>query len=540
MLRPLALLCAFGLLAGCARAAPPPVSGARHAWTVPHELRIADISDPDHLNPYLSTMDLVYDLSSLTYSYLVVADGNGRLIGDLATAVPTVGNGGISADGRTYTYHLHRGVRWQDGYAFSSHDVLRSWQAVVDPQNNTLHREGYDLVASIQTPDVATVVVHLRKRYPPFVTQFFAPLQEGGKPILPAHILDRQGDFNTGSLNAFPVGTGPFKFVSWDRGNRIVLARFDGYFKGRPKLARIELRIVPDDNTILNEVRLHEVDLVVSPPGALYREYRAIAGVRTDLYPWNAQEVLILNSRRPGLHDVAVRRALSLAIDKAALIEKISRGVGETAYNSLPPTALGYVRLPPHPYDPAAANRLLDRSGWRRGVDGVRSKDGTRLAFTIAVVTGSSNLRAVAVQLQAYFHAVGIALQMKSYPYNQIFSYDGPIYRGTYDMAAYSTTLSWDPDAAFYVGCDQWYPKGENTYGFCDPALDRLEAAGLASDDPDRRAAAYRAAGRVIWSEIPYLPLYELRRQTVRSVDLKNFDVNPSATPWYDAWQWDI
>ncbi|HVS45454.1 MAG TPA: peptide ABC transporter substrate-binding protein [Verrucomicrobiae bacterium] len=540
MLRRFAVLCLAALAAGCTRVAGPAPASGRHAGTVPHVLRIADISDPDHLNPYLSTMDLVYDLSSLTYSYLVVADGSGRLIGDLASEVPSLRNGGISRDGRTYTYHLRRGVLWHDGYPFGARDVLASWHAVLDPRNDTLHREGYDVVSSIQTPDDATVVVHLRKRYPPFVTQFFAPLQEGGKPILPAHVLVRQSDFNTGSLNAHPVGTGPFKFVRWDRGSGIVLARFDRYFKGRPKLDRVELRIVPDDNTILNEVRLHRIDLVVSPPGSLYRQYQNLEGISVELHPWNAQEVLILNSSRPGLHDVAVRRALALAIDTDGLIEKISRGVGTPAYNSLPPTAVGYSALAPHPYDPAAADRLLDDAGWRRGADGVRSKAGTTLTFTIAVVAGSANLRALALQLQSYFQAVGIELLIKPYSYNQIFSYDGPIYGGTYDIAAYSTTLNWDPDVSTYLGCDRWYPKGENTYRFCDPQLDRDEARGLLSEDPAQRAVAYRAASRVIWSEIPYLPLYELRRQTVRSVDLKHFSVNPGATPWYNAWQWDI
>jgi peptide/nickel transport system substrate-binding protein len=535
-----AILSLAVLAAGCTRAAGLSSPGGRHAGTIPHVLRIADISDPDSLNPYLSTMDLVYDLSSLTYSYLVVADDRGRLIGDLATQVPTVNNGGISADGRTYTYHLHRGVLWQDGYRFGARDVVASWRAVIDPRDDTLHREGYDMVASIATPDDATVVVHLRKRDPPFVTQFFAPLQEGGKPILPAHILARERNFNTGRLSSHPVGTGPFKFVRWDRGSGIVFERFDRYFKGRPKLRRIELRIIPSDQTIVQEMRLHHVDLIVSPTAALYPQYQKLKDVDVELYPWNAQAVLIFNCSHVGLRDTAVRRAISLAVDKQSLIDKISRGVGTPAYNSLPPTAIGYSALPPHAYDPATADRLLDAAGWRRGADGIRIKNGSRLTLSFAMISGATTIRALAVQLQAYLHVVGVEVVIKPYPYNQIFAYDGPIYGGSYDLSTYSTTLAWDPDVSFFLGCDQWYPKGENTFRFCDPKLDREEAAGLVTDDPARRAKAYEAASRMIWSQMPYLPLYELRRLTVRSLDLKNFKVNPSATPWYNAWQWDI
>lgn len=516
------------------------MTGARHSWTVPGVLRIADLSDPDHLNPYLSTMDLSYDLSSLMYSYLVIADDRGRLIGDLATEVPTLANGGISRDGRTYTYHLHSGVLWHDGAAFTSRDVLASWRAVVDRHNNTLHREGYDRVVSIDTPSALTVVVHLKGRYPPFVTQFFAPLQEGGKPILPAHVLEREHDFNTGPLSSNPIGTGPFRFVRWDRGNRIILERFDRYFKGRPGLSRVELRIIPDDNTILTEVRLHHVDLVVSPPNALADQYRGLADIVTELLPWNAQSVLILNGRKPGLHDVSVRRAIAASIDYDAIVSKISHDVGIPARNSLPPTALGYEPLPVHRYDPAAANMMLDRAGWKRGADGVRAKGGIRLAFTMDSIAGASSSREIAILLQQFLRAIGIDLEIKNFPYNSIFSYDGPIYGGTYDLAAYSTTLAWDPDVHFYLNCDQWFPRGENTYGYCNPQLDALENAGLLTDDTAQRAAIYRRASQIIWDTFPYLPLYEQRRLVVRSPDLKNFSVSPTATPWWDAYRWEI
>lgn len=538
MRRLLCVALTVSFLSGCARTST--YAGGRHSWTVPHVLRIADISDPDHLNPYLSEMDLVYDLSSLIYSYLVIADDRGRLIGDLATEVPTLANGGISRDGRTYTYHLHRGVLWQDGRPFTARDVVASWRAIVNPRNNVVFREGYDRIASIATPDDDTVVVHLRSRYPPFVSQFFAPLQEGGKPVLPAHIIDRDPDFNRSSLDQDPIGTGPFRFVSWQRGTEIVLARFDRYFKGVPKLDRIELHVIPDDTTIATEVRVHHIDLVVSAPAALYGEYRTFPDIVTELRPWNAQMVLVANDRKPGLGDVVVRQAIASAIDYGALVRKVSEGIGEVAYNTLPPTALGYTRLPPHAYDPATANRALDADGWILGPNGVRSRNGVQLAFELAIIAGSSNLSEIALQIQQNLQAIGIEVVLKTYPYDAIFATNGPLYSGSYDLAIYSTTLAWDPDVHFYVDCDQWYPRGENIYGYCNPQLDRLETDGLSTDDPPLRAAYYRSASEIMWQTISYLPLYELRRLIVRSPDLRNFSTNPTATPWWNAWQWDI
>ncbi|MGA8535220.1 MAG: peptide ABC transporter substrate-binding protein [Candidatus Tumulicola sp.] len=531
----------FATLASCTKASLAPPAGARHSWTVPHVLRIADISDPDHLNPYLSEMDISYDVASLVYSYLVIANDRGRLVGDLAVAVPSLANGGISRDGRTYTYHLRRNVVWHDGAPFGSRDVIASWGAVMDPRNDTFEREGYDRIDRIDARGPYTVVVRLRERYPPFVSRFFAPLQEGGKPVLPAHVLERERDFNAGELAARPVGTGPFAFVSWARGDRIVLRRFERYFKGTPRLSRIELRFVPSDQTIAAELAEHEVDLIVAPQTSLLEQYRAADGVIIDTAPWNSQAGLMIDSRKPGLRDVAVRQAIAQAVPYAIVLRDVTRGFYREARNSLPPTALGYEPLPARRYDPPAAGRLLKRAGWHAGGDGVRARNGVRLAFTLVTIAGATNFERMALLLQSSFRKAGIDVAIKTYPYRTIFAApSGPIYAGTYDLALYSNTLNWDPDVYNFTACDRWYPNGQNIFRFCDRRLDELERAALQTDDPSRRAALYRAASRLMWSVVPYVPVYNGRRLIVRSADLRNYAVNPTSTPWWNAWQWDI
>lgn len=158
----IALTCAT--LAACTKTPRQVLGNGRHPWTIPHVLRIAEISDPDHLNPYFAEMGVSYDLSSLIYSYLVIADNRGRLIGDLASTVPSLANGGISRDGRTYVYHLRQNILWQDGVPFTARDIVASWQAVMNPHHNTFEREGYDRVASIESAGPTTVVVPLRRR----------------------------------------------------------------------------------------------------------------------------------------------------------------------------------------------------------------------------------------------------------------------------------------------------------------------------------------------------------------------------------------
>lgn len=534
------VLAAAMLLAGCTRSGQAPTAQGRHSYTVPHVLRLADLSDPDNLNEYLSTMDLVYFLSSMMYSYLIIADDQGHLQGDLATEVPSLANRGISRDGKTYIYHLRHNVRWQDGAPLTSADVKFSWQAVVNPNNNTLHREGYTEIASIDTPDRYTAVVHLRRRYPPFISKFFTPLQEGGKPILPAHILAKYSSINQIPFNSAPVGSGPFRFVKWERGREIVLQRNMTYFKGVPKLHRIEFYVIPEDQTILNEVRLHNIDLVASPPSTLYARYLSLPGVTTQLYPWNSQALLIMNQSHPGLDDVRVRQAIAQSIDYDAIIDKLTHGSAELAHDIIPPTALGYVKNPAYRYDPAAANAALDAAGYKRGPDGVRTNGKTRLEYTIDIISGSDSLRMTAVQLQQYFHAIGVRLNIKGYAYNEIFTPEGPIYSGQYDFATYGVTLPWDPDMSYYIGCDYIYPKGENVYRYCNRQVDALEKAGLNTDDPAQRAKIYSRAEALIWQTIPYIPLYERRRIAIHNPDLQNFKVSPGSTPWYNIWQWDI
>jgi peptide/nickel transport system substrate-binding protein len=410
----------------------------------------------------------------------------------------------------------------------------------MNPANNVSHREGYDAVARIDTPDATTVVVRLKHRYPPFLTEFFTSLQEGAKVILPAHLLAALPNINHAPFNADPVGSGPFRFVSWERGRGAVLVRFDDYFKGRPKLDRIMFRVIPDDTTILSAVQTHDVDMVVSVPASLYDSYRAIRGVRAQLFAWNGMSVFIMNNGQPALHHREVRQAIAAAIDYDALITKISHGVGTYAHDIVPPVAVGYTNNPPYRYDPVRARAVLDRAGWKLGADGVRSRNGERLDFVLTLSAGSLSARSVAVQLQRQFHDVGIGLGLKTSPYNVIFSYDGPINSRHYDFAIYSYTLPWDPDNSAYLACDQFSPKGENVFAFCDPRVDAGERAALAVDDPAKRAAIYHPLERYIHDAVPYVPLYLLRRATAVNDDLKGFAPAPGIAGWWNAWQWSI
>src|SRR5579885_494079 len=133
-------------------------AGQRHPWTRPGILRLASLTEPDTLNPALSTSQVTVDISMFWAGYLFNYDDRNELVPELATEVPTLANGGISKDGLTITYHLRKGVQWHDGAPFSADDVVFSWQLLMNPNNNVQTRTGYDQIRAIDTPDRWTAV----------------------------------------------------------------------------------------------------------------------------------------------------------------------------------------------------------------------------------------------------------------------------------------------------------------------------------------------------------------------------------------------
>jgi len=287
--------------------------------------------------------------------------------------------------------------------------------------------------------------------------------------------------------------------------------------------------------TIAVNLQEHQIDLIETAQASLIDEYRSIDGVVIQLAPSNRVSILQINVSKPGLHDVTVRRALAMAVPYQVILHDVEHDLASEARNVLPPAALGYELLPRRAYEPVAARNLLDRAGWRQDADGVRTRNGVRLSFTLITVAGNTSGERIGLLLQSSFKTVGVELAMKSYPSETI---NEPIFGGSFDFALYASDRDSDPDLYDLLACDRWYPRGENIGRFCDPRVDTLERAGLQIDDPLRRAAVYRKAGRLIWSEVPYIPLFGGDTIVVRSSDLHNYSFGPIG--WWNAWQWDI
>ena len=223
-------------------------------------LRIGSQGTPNTLNPLLAANTTEAMIDRLMFDGLVSVDPTGtKQVPILAAVVPTLRNGGISPDGLTITYHLRDNVRWHDGVKFTSADVAFSWRAIMSPNNNTVSRTGYELVKSVDTPNATTVVFHMKRRFAPFVNTVFGE-SDSQYEVVPEHLLGKLHDINQIPFNSNPIGTGPFKFGEWARGDHLTLVPNDDYFLGKPKLQQIVIKFIPDENTELNQLRTHDID----------------------------------------------------------------------------------------------------------------------------------------------------------------------------------------------------------------------------------------------------------------------------------------
>jgi peptide/nickel transport system substrate-binding protein len=504
------------------------------------DLRVALPINPTQLNPLLTQNAIESMVDGLIFDELVTLDPQHNQVPDLAETVPTLANGGISKDGLTITYHLRHGVKWHDGAPFTSKDVKFTWQAIMNKANNALTQRGYDQVASVDLPDDYTVVFHMKRLFPPAVDTIFG---ESDTPyrILPEHLLAKYPNLNQIPFNSAPVGTGPFKFARWLRGDRIVLTANPDYFRGAPHLKTLTLLNIPDDNTTVAQLRTHEVELAIELTLSGYKDLAQDTGVVRQLAEAPSYTAIFFNTQRPPLNDVRVRRALVLGMDRSAIVRDDTYGTGTLASADLGPFYWAYdPSLKPVPYDLAAAKALLDAAGWVPGPDGVRVKNGNRLSLQLTYGQGSQLVRTITQQVQQMYKPLGVDLQLKSYDYAILYAaaQDGGIQLGgKFDLTMYSWVAGGDPDNASQWTCDAIPPGGNNVARYCSPEMDALQKQALSTFDRTVRKAAYAKIERLLLADAPGAFLYYQGQRYARIPELQNFTPNGISEGW-NAQEW--
>lgn len=542
MKRALVLFTLLGVLAGCTRTSGG-VSGGRHSWTVPGVLRIAIQQDLKNLNPLLNSNTTDGFVARLLFEPLVSANDRGDPVPMLAMQVPTLENHGVSRDGLTITYHLRHDAYWTDGVPVTSRDVQWSWQAIMNDANNIVSRHGYDDVRSIDTPDAYTVVVHLKERFSPFVNTFFAESDQP-YPVAPAHVLDKYANINEIPFDSEPmVSDGPFRFGEWSHGDHITLLRNDHFFMGPVGLQRIELKIVPDENTSVNLLRTHAVDWIYQASIETYPDVSQIPDTRIAWVNVNGYEDIQLNDARPFLRDVRVRQAIAYALDKTQLVQTLTYGQQKEATEDLPDWMWAFDSdVHSYPHDVAKARSLLEQAGWQPGPDGVMEKDGQPLV--LVEVTNNSNVtrRKESVIVQEQLRQAGIEMQVKYFAGDVLFAPAGEggiLQLGRFDISLAGWYSGIDPDDSSQYMCRNIPPGGYNYDRYCSASMDAAQIDALTHFDHPTRKLAYARIQQLLHDDVPELFIYWYRFEQPMSVDFKGFDPNPVEEAW-NAWQWSI
>ena len=477
-----AKLFALALLASCTR------SGSQ--WGTPGAVRIAQLGDIWNLNPEIAFSQRLIDLTQIYAQPLVGIGPDNRAIPILCEEVPSVENGGVSRDARTITYHLRRGIRFADGVEFASHDVAFTYRAATDTRNPISEMAPYLRVASVDTPDKYTVVFHLKAPWSGAPRELFAA-SDYIFGILPAHAFHDNPDMRHADWNNHPFGTGPFRVTLWRRGDRVVMER-NPYSWQHPKLQRLIVKIVPDENAALVALRAHEIDFTDVTADQV-EQVRPLHDVSLIAVPRNESDLLELQGQGNAMRDPRMREAVAYAIDRATLARTVYHGLSPLATTEVPPLFSEHdSSIAARPYDPARARALVRDAGYTGEV---------RIVFNNADVMS----RSTATIVQQNLHDAGMNAALHGATPAVLYAppaQGGIYFNGTFDVAVSGWYGGLDPETSEPWICANRAPNGPNLARWCDERYDTAFSDQQRTVDPARRAEDFHVMQRRVFDNV--------------------------------------
>ena len=503
----LLVLRAVALAAATACSSDPATRGA------PATLVVAIGADPGQLNPAITTNGSVHAAADFLYDGLVALDDSLRPVPALAVRWD------IEQGGARYRFHLRQHVRWHDGHPFTAADVAYTFNEVLLRFHARTRASMSPTLAAVRAVDDSTVVFEFRRPYAPLLQQ----LDVSEAPIIPRHLFAGHDPLHV-SANLAPVGTGPFRFVSYTPHGDIHYVSNAQYFGGVPHLQGIVLRTIPDNETQVAALEAGEVDWLFSVPGPARQRLAANARIRVvhsslSLGGSNCITTLGFNLDRPMFTDLRLRKAIAHAVDRPQFVERVLFGSGRAADAPIS-SAIRFahasdIAVPAH--DPVAAARLLDASGWRRGMGGMRGMrvahgvkgiaDGTALTIGFK---GMPTQMAYGELLRAQLRVVGIDVRLE------------PLEPSTFAAAVFSDR---DFDTAIGAYCNGTDPEigvrrmyvtssiapvpFSNMAGYRNATMDSLFDRAASAIDVVERQRLYHEIQAIAVRDQPYVWLVE-------------------------------
>ncbi|WP_405621124.1 ABC transporter substrate-binding protein [Streptomyces sp. NBC_00076] len=472
---------AAAILTGVAACSAPGDTGGDSASADSVVIGVA--SEPDTLSPLLGYGK---DGNSKIFDGLLALDADLKLRPALAKALPEV-----AGDGLTYTYTLRDGVEFSDGEPLTAADVVFTYETILDEKTNNTARSELDTIKEVRADGDDKVVFTLKYPYAPFAGRTVLP-------VVPEHIAGKQ-DPNTGSFNTEPIGTGPYLLASWSKGEKLTFKANPNYWGGAPKVKKVTMAVIEDDDVRATRMRSGDLDGAVLPPNlaSTFKDDKARKTYDAKTYDFRT---VTLPQENKVTGDRAVRQALDAAVDRQAMVDKILDGAGRPAYGPLPVDDPWFAQGIEREQDLAKAERILDRAGWRAGDGGIRAKDGRRASFTLLYPSGDKVRQDHALAYASDAKKAGIEVKVESATWEVI----EPRMKDDAVLAGFGS--NGDPDFGLYTLLHSSLAgDGFNNMGRYDnTAVDKALDTGRRSQDRAAREAAYDTLQRELVKDPGY------------------------------------
>ena len=312
--------------------------------------------EPTYLNPILSTDSPSSSVEGLIFSGLFRTNSDLELEPDLVETYK------VNNEGTRYTFKIKENIKWHDGAPFTAHDVKFTFDKILDKTTNTVRRSGFILDGKPIQFNVIndhTIEALLPKPFAPFLIRM-------AMGILPKHLLENQ-DINKSSFNRAPIGTGPYKFKTWQSAQFIHLEKNPNYHFGPPNVQNIIMKIIPDSNTALLALEKGEVD-ESGIPAKDFSRYSDSTKINIYRYYDLVYTYLGFNLKHPFFSNTKVRKAIAYAVDKEAIVNGVLKSFGIAANIPSSPVLWSYPNeknIPKFNHDKNKAKQLLSEAGFK-------------------------------------------------------------------------------------------------------------------------------------------------------------------------------
>ncbi len=531
------------LVTAAAPTSPPAAAGSGKTAI------LAYIQDFDTLNPmYAQALSSIYT-QPLWNCRAWNFDDQNNPIPLLVSELPSLQNGGISADGKVITLKLRDDITWSDGTPITAQDFVFTYQMITDTKNAVNVVSPYDQVESVTAPDERSVVVTFKAPYAAWLSALW-------HYVLPAHVLqpvfEQEGSLQNAAWNRAPtVCCGPFVFQSWDAGQSARFTANPGYWLGSPRLSEIQVRFFADENAKAEALKSGQAHLSVFLLNAsLY--VPGLQQANVTILPVNSgyYEGMFFfmdpTNGNPALQDVRVRQAIAYAIDREKMARELTGGISQVVASYWQNTPYIDPSIQPWPYDPEKARKLLDEAGWvDSNGNGTRDKDGDEMVFTYGTTT-SQVRQSVQQNVQTMLAEVGIRLDLFNYDsgvFFQGYNEGGPTATGQLDLFEYAPRTKNYPDPGSNDFLCSQIPSaneiGENWSWLCDQELDTLLQEQAAQIDFAQRQKTLQAASKRVYEQVYFLGFWNDPDIWAANPSLINVRLS-GITPFFNAAEWDI